>query len=279
MSSACGSAGSGGGPSMGMTGAQAAAVAREIQRAGERGTIASSAPYYSRVFVTAARVTDSAGPPAVYSYAVAAGIERRAFGYSKTENVPGYPTSFAAAGIAATPADTNLITKGQTLAGQTFLIQGLACIVQPTSDFEFARRLLTECSVSISLNGDQQTMEMGTPINLPGIGGLYGWGATSLVEPALSEAGASQFAKLGANGVPAADNFRRVPEGLIWRPAGKTDGTLVVKLRTERAIAYGPITSRVAASGIVAWAPASELVADLMFHLIGIAVSDSSVNF
>lgn len=275
MSANCGG---GPGPQMGMTGQQLSAIREAIATAGQRGTIASSAPYFSRVFFTADATESPAG---TFNYAVAQGTERRAFGYAKTDDVPGWPTSLGAAAThgKATSADTNLMTKGQTLAGQTVLIQGLACIVQPRSDFEFARNLLSEVSISIGLNGDNQQMEMGTPLNIPGIGGLYGWGFTGLIPPALSAAAGSEMAKLGSNGLPDANNYRRVPEGLIWRPAGKTDGTLVVRARVERGVAIGPVVERAAAVGIQVFDPPTQIVCDLMFHLVCIAISDQSVNF
>lgn len=260
---------------MGLSGEQAAIVAAAIQDASRRSVIASSAPYFSRVFFDSEAVEAPAG---TFNYSLPQGTERRAFGYAKTDPVPGFPAKFGTQSN-ATSADTNLMTKGQTLAGQTVLIQGLACLIQPRSDFEFARNICSELSVSIGLNGDSQTMEMGTPLNLPGIGGLYGWGFTEMQTPAFDSAASSGVAKLASNGLPGADNFRRVPEGLIWRPAGKTDGSLVIKCKVERTVSMGPLVERVAAAGIQAYDPPTQVVADLMFHLICIAVGDGSVNF
>jgi len=269
---ACGQRGSGGGPSMGMTGAQASALAGVIQDAAQRNTIASSAPYYSRVLFEVDAVEAPAG---TFTYTIPQGQERRAFGYAKTDPVQGMSGAFNA----ATPCDTNLMTKGQTLAGQTVLIQGVSVMVQPGSDFELARQFLTECSCSIGLNGDSQVMEMGTPLNLPGIGGLYGWGFTGVLAPDAQGNATSQFSKLGANGLPHADDYRRVPEGLIWRPAGHTDGTLVVKFRAERPSSVVSV-ERVAQADplIFAFDPPARIKLDLMTHLICIAISDASVN-
>ena len=265
--SACGQRGSGGGPSMGLTGAQIQALGGAIESAASRSTIASSAPYYSRVFLTADTVE---APVGTFTYTLPQGREVRAFGYAKTDVIEG------SAALKATPADTNLMNKGQTLAGQTVLIQGVSILAQGLTDFEFARRAMPEVSASISLNGDNQTMEMGTPLNLPGIGGLNGWGATGVITPPLGSS--SDFAKLGSNGLQTSENFRRVPEGLIWRPAGSTDGTLVVKLRVERPIVIVAV-ARAAAAGIAAFTPPAVLTLDLMVHLICVAVSDGSVNF
>jgi hypothetical protein len=261
----------GGGPSIGLTGAQMAGIGPAIQAAADRGTIANSAPYYSRVFFDAARV--GAGP---FTYTVNAGTERRVFGYAKGGNVQGTRDGVT---LEATAADTNLVQQGQTLAGQTVLIQGVSCMVQPGSDFELARRLLSEISVNISTNGDTQALFMGTPLNLPGIGGLFGLGSTALLEPALNGGAPTQFAKLGANGQPLSDNFRRVPEGLIWRPAGAADSNLVIKLRTERAVVVPAVATRVAGAGILAYDPPAFVSVDLMFQLICVALSEASVNF
>lgn len=269
---ACGQRGSGGGPSMGMTGAQASALAGVIQDAAQRNTIASSAPYYSRVLFEVPAVE---APPGTFTYGIAQGQERRAFGYAKTDPVQGMGGAFNA----ATPADTNLMSKGQTLAGQTVLIQGVSVMVQPTSDFELARVFLTECSCSIGLNGDSQVMEMGTPLNLPGIGGLYGWGFSALLQPDAQAPAGTQFAKLGANGLPHADDFRRVPEGLIWRPAGHTDGTLVIKFRAERPSSVVAVARAAQANPLILpFTPPAVARLDLMVHLICIAISDASVN-
>ena len=261
----------GGGPSIGLTGAQIAAIGPAIQAAADRGTIANSAPYYSRCFYEAARV--GAGP---FTYTIPAGTERRVFGYGKGGQVAGLRGGLA---LEATSADTNLTQAGQTLAGQIVLIQGVACLVQPGSDFELARQLLSEMSVNISTNGDTQSLFMGTPLNLPGIGGLFGLGSTGLLEPNLNAGAPSQFAKLGSNGQPLSDNFRRVPEGLIWRPAGNSDSNLVIRLRTERAVVVPAVATRVAAAGILAYDPPAFATVDLMWHLICVAISEASVNF
>ena len=261
----------GGGPSIGLTGAQIANIGPAIQQAADRGTIANSAPYFSRCFFDAARV--GAGP---FTYTIPAGTERRVFGYAKGGVVQGTRNGVA---LEATSADTNLVQPGQTLAGQIVLIQGVSCLVQPGSDFELARLLLAEMSVNISTNGDTQSLFMGTPLNLPGIGGLFGLGNTALLEPPLNVGAPGQWAKLGANGEPLSDNFRRVPEGLIWRPAGNSDSNLVIKLRTERAVVANAVATRAAGAGIIAYDPPAFAHVDLMFHLICVAISEASVNF
>jgi hypothetical protein len=255
---------------MGMTFGHMAQLGREVQAAGERGVVASSAPYYSRLKFRAEGVEVTG----VFTYTFTKGTELLAFGYAKTDNVQGTDEGIGTA-QKATKADTNLSNKGSTLAGQKVLIQGLSVITQGETDYEAARLLLPEVSVTLSLNGDEQSITLGTPINIPGIGGLYGLGATGILEPALADA--HTYARLGANGMPFSDNFRRVPEGYIWMPQGGKDGNMVIKFKIERDVVI-VATERAAATGILPFDPPAIIEVDLMAHLICMAISNQSVN-
>lgn len=233
----------------------------------DRGRVVSTMPYFSRVRFRVARA--GAGP---FTYSLAQGTNVRAFNYAVNQDMG----SAGIAGLNATPADTNLTTAGKTLAGQAVWVFGLAVLVNPVTDFEFLRLCAHRISVQFGLNGDDATLKLGTLLNLPSIGGLQGWGNTAIKPPPL--ASASDFAFLGTNGVPVAQNFRQIPEGIWWMPEGATDSQLNIKFNVEETVTTGSIAARVAAAGIQAFDPPENIDLDFTVHLMTAAQRPQSTN-
>ena len=241
--------------------------ARQVPQVQSRGNVVSTMPYFSRVRFRLTRA--GAGP---FTYTLAQGTIVRAFSYG----IAGDMAPAGLPGTTATPADTNLTTAGKTLAGQAVNIFGIGVVVNPISDFGFLRLAAHRISVQVGLNGEGETLRLGTLLNLPGIGGLQGWGNSDIVIPDLSAA--RGFAFLGTNGVPVAQNYRAIPEGLWWMPEGAKDSQLTIKFTCEEAVATGSIAARAAATGVQAFDPPTSIDLDFTVHLLTASQSPQSVN-
>jgi len=194
-----------------------------------------SFPYYSTVIF---RALDSVAAPGTYAFA--AGEERKAFAYSE-----GAEWTIAGATTAldgrATFAETNLTKPNETIAGEAVEIQGLAIQVKPAitdgERFHQARllaQIATNVSVHLSLNGGQNAYKLGTIGQIPGAGGLVGPGNDDLMFKVDAVADPATF-QLAQNGWQVRSNYYKLPEGIIWQPAGMTDSMLQVIFRNERA--------------------------------------------
>jgi hypothetical protein len=204
----------------------------------------TSWPYYSTVKFRAVR--SGASGAFLYTMALPArGIRAFSYGLGDDKTSGGY----LAADGQATAADTNIITRNQTIAGQYVEIRGLAfqwhnaALDNPgaagavpqirLADAEFLSVLHRDVSVELGLNGDEQTFKLGTIGMIPGAGGLRG-GAPLLTGLAVLDA--NQDAQFAANGWETRSNFFRVPEGLIWKTSDKPDGNLNIIFRQNNAI-------------------------------------------
>lgn len=235
-----------------------------------RGMVVNNVGYFSRGRFTITRT----GASPNYAYTLAQGTEIRLFSY-------GQGGSMVAAGFASTDAatavDTSLIKPYTTLAGQDVLIKGVSFLFNTNTDFEFLRVAAPEISVRLGLNGDGETFKLGSILNLPGFGGLDGWGDTQIRTPALAES--RTFALLGSNGMPGAANFREFKPGFWWRREGEPDSSLQLTLRAERQVAVTGLADRAAAAGTTAaFNPPASIVVDLVAHLIVEAGGPQSVN-
>jgi hypothetical protein len=242
-----------------------------------KGQVVNAFPYYSSVRFQA-DIT-SAGSPAVFTYRIPAGSERRAFGYAIGDSIAGGVGGFPA-GFVATPLETNLIQRAQTNAGENLIIQGISCYVSGESDPLLAAMLLERLSVQIALNGDSQLVRLGRCSFMPGGGGLHGAGHSRILRPGASDQ--TSIFSIATNGLPGRENFFPLPMPIVWKSAGKADSNLVILAKAERDLVFSS-TSRVAATGIEAWSPPSVAgdlgtYVDLVFKLLTKSVSPRSVN-
>lgn len=218
--------------------------------------VVNAFPYYSTVRF-GATVTNDAGSPATYSYRIAAGSERRAFGYGVGD--PLAAAGFGTSSPTATSLETNLIQRAQTNAGESVQILGIAAYLTAESDPLLAAQLMERTSLVISLNGDTQQFRLGRMSFLPGGGGLHGAGHTSLGRPSVN--GDTKLFSVATNGLPGRENFYPLPFPIQWSSAGRPDSNLVLIAKVEREILL-TAQARAAATGIEAWNPPS---ADGMF--------------
>lgn len=256
----------------------AAPAARPRVPAAPQGNVVNAFPYYSSVRY-AATVTSDGGSPATYTYAIAQGAERRAFGYAIGDQISGGSFGFPS-GFNATALETNLIQRAQTNAGENLVIKGLSCYVSAESDPFLAALLLERLSVQVSLNGDTQLVRLGRASFLPGGGGLHGAGHSSILRPGID--GQKSIFSVATNGLPGRENYFPLPFPLIWKSAGKADSNLVILTKCERALSHA-VQARAADTGIEAWTPPNAegsvgTFVDLVFKLHTNSSAPRSVN-
>lgn len=247
------------------------------------GGYVTSFPYYSTVVFRA-----SAGTATGYGYVFAQGEERKAFAYAE-----GAEWTIAGATTAldgrATFSETNLTKPNETIAGESVEIQGIAIQVQPavTDGLRFMQsRLLaqiaTNVEVALSLNGGSNAYKLGTLGQIPSAGGLTGIGLSNIEDEvtvnAVVQAPPIAFG-FAQNGWPVRSNFYRLPEGLIWRPAGEVDSMLQVIFRNSRGFSLfkggDPENAKNDEQSAVSVHP-SYLAVVLKVHLIGRQLSQRS---
>lgn len=160
----------------------------------------------------------------------------------------GFDSSFGAATI----ADTNLVTKSQTIAGEQVQVGGLSLMPSSVTDIGLWKQLVANIGVQISMDGAAHTYRLGRPDMIPASGGTTGTGYTPTLTPALASSQA--FDSGFSNGWPVIDNYLPFPEPLIWTSAGQTDSNFNVVLSLVRQVVVVE-TARAAASGVAAFSP------------------------
>jgi hypothetical protein len=207
-----------------------------------------------------------------------AGTELRAFSYRINDPLTsaGFDASFGN----ATEADTNLVTAGQTIAGELVKVNGLSLMPSGITDIGLWQQVEANVSVVISMNGDSQRFKFGRMMMVPGAGGTFGAGTTSTTPPPLDSAftTASGF----SNGWPDIANFYPFPMPMIWSPSGETDSNFTVVLKLVRQVVVVE-TARAAAAGVQAFAPPTAVgqigtFVDVMVRLHSDQTSPRSVN-
>lgn len=231
--------------------------------------------YYSRVRAQASVTTGPTG----YTYTFASGTELRAFGYAIGQSMDG--VGFPAATI-ATPADTNLIKASETISGENVIIYGMSLLLDADSDAGLAQVLVPNLSVTISMNGDQNSYRLGNAQVVPGGGGLYGFGESRVEVPTLNSS-LSNISGALANGLPHSDDFYPFPQPISWTSAGRADSTFIVKLRVEREVNFTTASlDRAAGAGVAAWThpspPDRGTFVGFTVHLFSQQISPRSQN-
>jgi len=229
-------------------------------------------PYWSRVRFNTV-LTGGGAAPSVYT--IPAGTEVTAFAYSQKQDMAagGRP------GVAATLADTNLQSAGETIGGQDLYIRRIGMMLNSTSEPELLMIGSPEISVRVSLDGGQTTFNMGTLCMLPGGGGLFGAGE-SLVAAQPLPGGRPAVGALN-NGWPLERNQAGIPETLCWKRKGLPDSNLAIILKAERAIVYTTqLPNEVAGAGIRGYVnpPAANVFADITVQVKAQIRSQRSVN-
>lgn len=207
-----------------------------------------------------------------------AGTELRPFSYRI--NDPLTSAGFDASLGNATEAETNLTKAGETIAGELVRIHGLSLMPSTITDIEVWKQLLASTSVAISMDGDAQRYRLGRVDMIPGSGGTFGSGPTSVITPDLASALGQSSAF--SNGYPVIDNYYPFPMPMIWSPSGETDSNFNVVLKLQRQIVIVE-TARAAAAGVAAFTPPTAVgqfgsFVDIMARLHCEQISARSVN-
>jgi hypothetical protein len=208
----------------------------------------------------------------------AAGSVQRAFSYRI--NDPLTSAGFDPTVGNATDADTNLVTAGQTIAGELVNVNGLSVMPSGISDIGLWLNLEANMSVAITMNGDAQKYKFGRPAMIPGAGGTFGAGTSLTAAPPLADA---QLSVSGfSNGWPDIANYYPFPMPMIWSPSGETDSNFNVVLTLQRQVVVVE-TARAAAAGVAAYTPPTAVgqfgtFVDFMIRLHSDQTSPRSVN-
>lgn len=247
----------------------------------------TSYPYYSKVRFHADQSGEVGGP---WAYVIPQGTVVRAFSYAAetgTAVTGGFP-----AAMVATFAETNLQQPGETISGENVQIKGVACmLIHGLIDDDVDNQLFTdsrlvaqlsECvSVELALNGTQNNFQMGVLGMVPCGGGFFGSGIDTLGTQPID--GGRPIFHFAQNGWPVASNVMWLPEGVVWRRAGKNDSLLNIRLEVRREITCfsgGLIDNNAsdeeAAAGVRGYAYPTEIGAEFMFFLKGSVIGPRS---
>jgi hypothetical protein len=212
--------------------------------------------------------------------------QRSAFQYG----LNGDMAAAGAAGVQATPADTNLQIGGQTRDQADVFIYGLAAYITQDSEPGFVPELIRNTDVSISTNGST-TIPLGTLDMFPAPGGAFGMGRSKLLMPKIDTTGGSNADggpgaphPFFSNGNPTSGSFYRLDAPILWSGVGSgPDSSLSLACNLRKAIVKqsGPATgARAAAAGIGAFTPitAADAFVAVRWRLFAASVQLRSVN-
>lgn len=152
-------------------------------------------------------------------------------------------------GVVATESETNIEKESSTNGAENVRVMGIAVQLSPDTDTEFAKRVFLNSAVRIVGAGGTPT-RLGPLSMLPGAGGIFGGGATALVEAPLAQS--LRDASAPANGYPSGLNYRPLPEPLLWSATGP-DATLNVEVSVTRPIVVTLPAGRAATAGVAAY--------------------------
>jgi len=202
----------------------------------------------------------------------------RAFSYAINDSLVG--AGFDPTMGNATDAETNLVSKAQTIGGEQVSIGGLSLMPSSVTDIGLWKQLVANISVRIAMDGDQRNYKFGRPDMIPASGGTTGSGVTPTLLPGLTESVA--FDSGFSNGWPVIDNYLPFPEPIIWTSAGVTDSNFSVPITLQRQQVIAE-TARAGAAGIAPYTPPTAVgqfgtFVDFMVRLHSMQEGARSVN-
>lgn len=209
---------------------------------------------------------------------------RQAFAYGINDDMA--PAGFAP-GRTATMADTNLQKKGETVLGADVLILGVTAFQMPTSDPALAARVVEECALTYTTDG-QRFQPLARLEMIPAGGGFVGGGQSAIKTPAFDTAGIVDGGE-GANqafinnGVAAKGNYFPLRSPVLWSGERGADSFFRINLDIGRQISEAVAVARAAAAGVAAYTPPVALgdrgtFVDYMMGLVCVAISLPSKN-
>ncbi|MEJ7812893.1 MAG: hypothetical protein WKG32_20935 [Gemmatimonadaceae bacterium] len=219
---------------------------------------------------------------------LAAGVQRQAFAYAIGEDrVRAGFTGAAGAANAATMADTNLLSGGMTRLNADIFIGGVAAYFTPDSEVALIKRVVRECAVTMTTDG-QNTSPLACLEHLPSGGGLQGVGNSVLKLPAENQSGGVNNGggtPIGFvnNGNAMAGNFFELNSPVLWTGQQGSDSNFRLNFNVDRPITEAPGAARAAAAGIGAFTPPAAIgdpgtYVDVRVRLANWAISLPSIN-
>lgn len=197
------------------------------------------------------------------------------------------PAGFLAAAGLATMADTNLQKPGETRLNADIFVNGISAYFTPESDAALIRKVVRECAVTLSTDG-QNTTPLATLEMIPAGGGLMGVGRSGIKQPpldtgGLTNAGEGAVVSFVNNGNPMAGNFLELGAPVLWSGQNGVDSNFRLNFDIGRAISEPVAALRAAAAGILAYTPPAAqgddgTYVDLRVRLHCWAISKLTVN-
>ncbi len=192
------------------------------------------------------------------------------------------------AGTLATMADTNLQKPGETRLNADIFVGGVSCYVTPDSDAALVRRVMRECAVTISTDG-QNTYPFAPLEKIPAGGGLQGVGFSAIKLPAENQSGYAVDGGEGAqiaffnNGNAMSGNFLELFSPVLWTGQQGTDSNFRLNFDIARQITEAVAPLRAAGAGIGGYNPPAALgdigtYVDVRVSLMNWAISLPSIN-
>ena len=219
-----------------------------------------SFPYWTTVRFNWTR--SGAGP---FTYTLSAS-EVVGFSYAIGDVSPA-TAGFSASGLTMGYAETNLLTKHETLGGEQLKISGIG--IQPCAgqDAALTAQIWRNTAALLSFNGGSQRLPLGPLSLLPGGGGLTGNGPDTLgVQPIP---GGRPAYSHQTNGFPNRHNMMRLPEGIMWRNKSQRDGQFAIILQPARTLTVTTPADEAAAAGIRGYTYPTAVSVDLLVWLDG----------
>ncbi len=224
-------------------------ILEDLNRA--RQGVSKCDPYYSKIRVPVVTVAVAGGnhtltvPAATYS----------CFDYAigDTMSNAGYPT--AAPYDKATIADTNLMSKSETMSNEFVVIDAISMLLMPRSDAELARRIWPELYCSIAMEGKSNFIRLGNPSLLGGGGGPVG-NSQSVIRMPNNQDVRSVNEGTMTNGTSSVNDVKFLDDPIVWGPKGRVDSNLSFEVRIPRTITWiAPARTVDAANNITAFTP------------------------
>jgi len=200
----------------------------------------------------------------------------------------GFPVAGTPGARTATPADTNLLEKGKTRLNSNLFVEGLAAYVMPRSDAALLERIMEECDIQMSTDGQTFT-PLCTLERLPSASGLFGSGKSAIRLPPLDTSGlftdAGEGARIHAqsNGSPDTRNIFALGAPVLWSGVTGRDSNFRLNFNVATAITETPAAARAAGAGVAGYTPPAAVgdvgtFVDLRIGARALAISLPSVN-
>jgi hypothetical protein len=210
---------------------------------------------------------------------------RQAFSYAI--NGDRSPAGFPAGQPGATMADTNLLENGKTRLNANLFVDGVSAFVMPRTDGALLQRVIEECAVTLSTDG-QNTTPLCPLDRIPAAGGLNGAGRSAIKLPPIAglgvvDGGEGAIINAQTNGMPLAGNLFMFENPILWTGMSGRDSNFRLNFDIGRQINEPVAAARAAAAGVGGYTPPVAVgdvgtFVNLRIYAHALAISKPSVN-